>query len=102
MDADPAQTPVQYWNWNPTLGTVPTLTKVFASKYGPPGDGATTPAFNGSAEVVSRYCVLNVPVIDCARPESVTVWEIAPASDQETNASCVPAPFPCGVVVESV
>ena len=42
------------------------------------------------------------PVIDCATPESVTVWEIAPASDHEANASCVPAAVACGVVVDRV
>ena len=56
----------------------------------------------GAAAVVSWYWVVKLPVIVMAVAPTVTLCEIAPASDQFANTPRVPAPNDCGVVVASV
>jgi hypothetical protein len=75
--------PVQFRNALPILGAALRFTTEFAVKK--PVTGKATPP--APAELVNRYCVTNVPVIDKADEPTVIVCEGAPPSDHEENAS---------------
>jgi hypothetical protein len=83
--AEPAAAtgPVQFRNALPTFGAALRLTTELALTK--PVTGKATPPL--PAEVVNRYCVTNVPVIDKADEPTVMLWEGAPPSDHEENAS---------------